>query len=611
MEHPSTFPKKAGLVVLCSLVALSLRFFWLSEHAMAMTVENAGYWAMCLIALWCGWITFRWWRSENPRFRPGHGTWPAFAVVGVLVLVQQLHEPHMLKVNYDESVLLGIARMMHIEHLAAWPGGARLYDGSAVATVLIVDKRPLFFPFLVSLLHSITGYRIANVFFLNGLLGAVLLAIGTWIGRRYHARFGGLLFAALLGGLPLIAQNATGGGFDLLNVTLVALLGLITIAYLDRPTPDRLGLATAIGILLANTRYESIIFVCAPAAAFLLVWFEQRRLPALPWVVAFAPLGLIPPLFSNGVFASQDSFFQMPRGEFWSLGNYTNNLAHAAYYLFDFSRGGTNSLLLAIAGVISAALFGPVLLHDIRRRQLRPETKGLCIVGGLILLNTLLILGLGWGEWDDPPVSRFTLPFWFLLAWLVLEAARRTEHDIRRPFIRAAFIVSLVGAFLFGTADASYAGATHRFKASNALVSVMRFIKNYDPDRSVLIFAPSSIPFINEGYAALPADKGVVELGKYLATEKYGLYREILIVFEEERDLKTGDWIANLAQAPLLEHVRVTRLWRTMRTPFYRQTVFRVDGLKTGDTTSVPVWPHLDEKSTPEDRRKAAYELMP
>src|SRR5688572_28599831 len=219
MKFPERPTLKFGAVAIVSLIVVGLRFAWLDQQQAAEWVINGSYWILlALLGAGAGW-GLREWRAARRRWRdvlPGAGV---LAFLAGLALVLQLHEPHRLKVSYDEHVLVGISRSMHFEHLAAWPGGAHRYHGTVTPTSLMADKRPVLFPFAVSLLHNVTGYRVENVYVVNGLVSFALLAGLFFLGRRYHATHGGLLLAALLAGVPLVAQNATGGGFDLLNAT--------------------------------------------------------------------------------------------------------------------------------------------------------------------------------------------------------------------------------------------------------------------------------------------------------------------------------------------------------------------------------------------------------
>ena len=76
--------------------------------------------------------------------------------------------------------------------------------------------------------------------------------------NRHGGRLVGL---CCLAGLPLLAINATGGGFEILNLCMIALTMLAAISYLERNDAVPLNFLLMSGILLAQTRYESVLLL--------------------------------------------------------------------------------------------------------------------------------------------------------------------------------------------------------------------------------------------------------------------------------------------------------------------------------------------------------------
>ena len=107
---------------------------------------------------------------------------------------------------------------MHFSRTVLTPFRGSDIQGAYVIIEGMMDKRQLFFPFLVSILHDLIGYRPSNAFVLNGILVFVFLPLVNAAGRRLAGRMAGWLGVVLFAGLPLLAQNATGGGFELLNI---------------------------------------------------------------------------------------------------------------------------------------------------------------------------------------------------------------------------------------------------------------------------------------------------------------------------------------------------------------------------------------------------------
>src|SRR5262249_17545555 len=148
-------------------------------------------------------------------------------------------------------------------------------------------------PFLISLLHDLTGFRVENVFALNVSLALVTLSATYWMVHTMVARTAPALFAvALVSTLPLFGQNATGAGMEMLNLAMIALNMVAATRYLQKPAADGLAFLVLGTVLLAETRYESVLFVLPVACVILIGWIRAREV-LLPWPVMIAPLLLV------------------------------------------------------------------------------------------------------------------------------------------------------------------------------------------------------------------------------------------------------------------------------------------------------------------------------
>src|SRR5690606_24632616 len=135
-----------------------------------------------------------------------------------------------------------------------------------------------FFPLLLSFCHDLAGYRPENVFVLNGLLSFLLLYCTGRIARRLgQSELAGILAVVLLGGLPLLALNATGGGFEVLNLLMIVTTLGLGWRYVEHPSSRTLSAFVLSGVLLAQTRYESALFIPVVGILILLGWWRSKK----------------------------------------------------------------------------------------------------------------------------------------------------------------------------------------------------------------------------------------------------------------------------------------------------------------------------------------------
>src|SRR4029077_9326301 len=142
-------------------------------------------------------------------------------------------------------------------------------------------------------LHDATGFRLANAFVLNGCLTVILLWLVHWFSARFAGRKAAAVALFLMATLPLLGETATSAAMDLLNLTMLALAASTAALYLEVPGPDRLSLLVLSTILLAQSRYESLLYVVCSAGVIVLGWFRIRRV-VLSWLAVLSPFLLVP-----------------------------------------------------------------------------------------------------------------------------------------------------------------------------------------------------------------------------------------------------------------------------------------------------------------------------
>jgi len=133
---------------------------------------------------------------------------------------------------------------------------------------------------------------VANAFVLNALLSLVFIALVFLVGRRLGGIKAGVAAVLLVASIPLVHQNVASSGFELLNLVMILAVLWLGMRYAERPDTDRLGAFVLAGILLAQTRYESALFVVPVGCVILYMWWRQGTVD-LSWPIMVAPLLLV------------------------------------------------------------------------------------------------------------------------------------------------------------------------------------------------------------------------------------------------------------------------------------------------------------------------------
>jgi hypothetical protein len=353
--------RKFWWLVASTVVAVVLGFIAIPDVPAITFVSKAGFWLVLAAFVIFSHSLWRIWREEGTRLKPGAMDWTSAGVVllgGVVLLV---HETFGFKIIMDEIMLLGASMSMHLDKTVLVPVRGNDIQGTFVILDGMMDKRPLFFPFLVSLLHDLTGYRPANAFVLNGALTFVLLALVCLLGRQLAGRAAGWLGVALFAGLPLLAHNATGGGFELLNLVMILATLLLGARFLDKRDGPALTAFCFAALLLAQVRYESVVFLLPVAALVLWAWWRERRV-ILSWPVILSPLLMVHYPLQHRIFDLRASAWELKSGfdRPFSPGYLTDGLFHAANF-FSPSRRTSPTRSCSRCSAASRSRFSPCL----------------------------------------------------------------------------------------------------------------------------------------------------------------------------------------------------------------------------------------------------------
>jgi len=449
--HGSTLASWLGdrriwLLGVVALAAVALGFWLVPDQAAIIFVSKAGFWfvlvafAVFLHALWQTWrveLAALTWRSID---------WLSVGVVALAGVVLLVHETFGFKIVMDEIMLLGTSMSMHLDKTVLVPVRGNDIQGTFVVLDGMMDKRPLFFPFLVSLLHDLTGYRPANTFILNGALTFVLLGLVFALGRQLAGRLAGWLGVVLFAGLPLLAHNATGGGFELLNLVMILATLLLGARFVEKRDPPSLTAFCFSALLLAQVRYESVIYLLPVAALVLWGWWREGR-AVLSWPVMFAPLLMIH-------YPMQHRIFDL-RASAWELGSkpgsvapfstsyVVDNLSHALNFFFAKASEQPNSIVLSALGCLAIPFFSLLVLKRVRSLAAEPP---------VVVATTLFAFGFAvqfallmcyfYGQFDDIVIRRLSLPTQLGMVIAVMA--------VLPQFANAAVVRLLLGVSLLG-----------------------------------------------------------------------------------------------------------------------------------------------------------------
>ncbi|HOX22820.1 MAG TPA: glycosyltransferase family 39 protein, partial [Elusimicrobiales bacterium] len=245
-----------------------------------------------------------------------------------------------------------------------------------------LEKRPLLFPFLAHVVHLVLGYKWTNLFVLNFIVAWTFLFLFYRVFEPHVGPPGGMAAGLLLASYPIFSLNATGGGYDLLSALFLSLSVLMMWVYLRHPECEELDLLWCTLLMLANVRYETLLYgavICAVLLVFKRVHDKKRLLTLALWSVPF----LLPMVWQRLLTLGG---YEQPAGTaLFRLSSFLENLR--AFVLGQINFGLPFNNLCNIAAIV---LFEWVLMSFIWRkhddRAALPLTVAISAITGINLL---------------------------------------------------------------------------------------------------------------------------------------------------------------------------------------------------------------------------------
>lgn len=511
---------------LVALAAVYLGFIGLSVASAEMLVKHYAYYVLLLtFALWCVALA-RLWSARLPGEAVSRRELLLAGTVIALFSVLAINaEPFRSKVLYDEFVLQSTAFNMHYFRDTATM--VRGYDilGTFLSLDNYLDKRPNFYPFLVSLVHDLTGYRLANAYGLNAALFPVTLGLAYYLGRQLARQWGGLLAVLLLGSLPLLGQNATGSGMELLNFCMILAVAALGGAYLRRPDTLRLSALVLGALLLAQSRYESALYVGSVGLIILAGWWRGGAV-VLSWPAIVAPLLMLPIALQNKVLNNTRWQWELKENQDarFSTDYLVKNLESAREFLLSTTQRYANSVTLTWLGALALVW---LVWHLVRRRPalraVAEDRLALFLIGLAAVANTVLIMFYYWSSFSDPMAARFSLPLYLVLAFAVVAAGHALGPRLRTVLMGLALVAVVAATSRFATPLYSHTGI-------DELEWERRFVAARPPGPRLILTNKSTLPWLLEKTPSILVGRAGIIADRVQAQLQEGAFTEILVM---------------------------------------------------------------------------------
>ena len=261
--------------------------------------------------------------------------------------------PPKFKILSDESNLIGVSMAMYQSKKAFLPTQGFRVDYKKPEYQTTIDKRPLLYPLMVSLVHSLIGFSPYNGFVVNFILGILVLFLLYLFIDDHFPRPYGFFAILILAGLPNFVMWVTSSGFETLNLFFILMTIFLFAEVIKSRSIQHTELLLLTLILVAQCRYESIVF--AVAILFLLpILLNKKMISQISLITLITPYLIIPVIWLPRLYA------QLP-----VINKIGSNFVQAAnlYDAFSFSNliSNTPKNLIVFLGLDPNLGFSPII----------------------------------------------------------------------------------------------------------------------------------------------------------------------------------------------------------------------------------------------------------
>ena len=348
-------------------------------------------------------------------------------------------------------------------------------------------------------IHLFKGYSVTNVFLLNAIAGTLALFSFYLFLRQYFSQILANIGQGLLAAYPIFALWTTSGGFEIVNLWLALLAFYLLSRLLDNGTPQHASQLVFTLILLAQVRYESVVFLIAiaPVAIAYCVMHPQAR-PSI--ATAIAPLLLLPVAWQRTLYSDDQAFMVSQEQTMFGLNHFFANIGHA----FDFFSGthsayGTIPFLLYIA--LAGIMWGVV--HLIQSYKCTPfQTRGIIIAGfASLALLSMMIFGYVLGNLTRPFSIRLGIIF---LPFLITGVLYLFHIGISKiPKLIFPILIVPILFFISNLPITSRNESVEQLTLFQINRAYLTFLQDHNPEKNTLVISHHARLFIPHRQSAV------------------------------------------------------------------------------------------------------------
>lgn len=526
----NTERSKWGKAALVGLPAALLVLLAVSFSDLATTqrlfVHTSYYFMLVTVLCWVGtylhgvrgsgWSTVVSWVKQD---------WPGLLIALVMTGVVALAVEPALRMLSDEANLVGTSKNLFSSHTATFTVSGKNYYGRYWDIDVAIDQRPTLFPFLVSLVHTFSGYSHTNVFWFNLLVLPAFLLVAYRLAKSSGGETFAIASTLLVVAHPITLLSIRSGGFDFFATFFALLVVKSLLDFIRDQTPEKLAVLWMNLCMFAGIRYESALFI--PPVVVLLLLFKMVKWSTLrpyAFVYALTPAYLLPRIWQSMLRGNVPA--QEPGTVTFSVENFINNTYEYFQPIFEPTRSfPAHSAVVIALGVVGCVVWLRWLVGQTRGGDWKSYRARFAVfLAAWMVVQVVVVFTYVWGRAQYPSSARLVMAidtfFSFAAAWALTRVLERF-----RPFVA---VLLALAVFALQLPAAAQDRVMNRLTQTRESAATWRFFEHLD-DKRILIVTDRPNHFTIMNYGAMSFETARRDPYLFTAFERR-LFQDVYVI---------------------------------------------------------------------------------
>jgi len=374
-------------------------------------VLNFSYYIIFIMTGFWVFITLPFFRSSLK------GKKTALIISLLLTIMVFVSIPPKYRVLSDETNLLSVSQSMTFRRDISNVTQAKFYYGNLNVIQGDLPTRPLLFPFLTSLVHTVSGYRYQNVFALNFIILFAMLSMTFIVVEGSLGTLSAMAANLLLISIPTLTLSASSGGFDLCSLFFFGLSLVFLFRFIKSSTTENFGMLLINLIMLSQIRYESIAYVALILGTLLVSKKIKLELITKNAVlIAAAPFFVIPMMLQRKL--TPNTFENPPGVPPFSFDHFVKHAGNLIDGMVNFQPDYPYPSYLNWLAVAMLVFIAVKVAPKLKQYLNSTQALFAAMVLGLISISLGIVLSHHFGLFPHPTQARLFLVFLAFLAMI-------------------------------------------------------------------------------------------------------------------------------------------------------------------------------------------------